>query len=185
MTRKELLPVSGGAKTKFTTKRGDLFLKIFSKCNSVVQAARAVEISPTTIYRHLKEDPAFAKKFEAAQDLVLDGLETEAYRRGVTGVKKAVYFQGRLVGYEMVYSDRMLEMLLRGRSDKYSNKTSVDVSGSVEHKVDIEDIRGKILEKALSRGVTFENEEPEEADFEEMEGPPEGPGDDQGGDQDE
>ena len=168
MTRKELLP-SGSRPPKFSEKRQALFLKMFSKCNSIVQACKAADISSTTVYKELKKQGGFALQFEAANDLVLDNLEAEAYRRGVTGVKKAIYFQGRLVGHELVYSDKMLEMLLRGRSDKYSNKTSVEVSGKVDHNIDVTDIRSKILEKALSRGITFDNEEAQDAEFEDVE----------------
>ena len=180
MTRKELLPATGGAKVKFTEKRKEVFLRIFTKCNSVTQAAKAVRISTNCVYDHLRNDTTFAKLYEKAQDLVLDNLEAEAYRRGVTGVKKPVYYQGRLVGYELTYSDKLLEMLLRGRSDKYSNKTSLEVKGQIDHKVDIKDIKEKLLEKALSRGIILENDEVEDVDFEEV------PEDDsQGGDTDE
>ena len=171
MTRKELLP-AGSRPSKFSEKRQDLFLKMFSKCNSVLQASKAAGISASTVYTTIRKDDQFAEKFEAANDLILDNLEAEAYRRGVTGVKEAIYFQGRLVGYKLNYSDKMLEMLLRGRSDKYSNKTSVEVKGEIDHKIDVEDIRGKILEKALSRGITFDNEEAQEAEFEEVEKAP-------------
>ena len=41
-------------------------------------------------------------------------LEDEAVRRAVEGCKKAIFYQGKVVGYETEYSDQL--MLLRASS---------------------------------------------------------------------
>lgn len=166
--KKDLLPRrnSPGPKIKFTPELQDLFLRVFSECNSIRQAAIAVKIDSKTVYNHKRDNPEFAEKLKAAEAEVLDKLEEEAYRRAVKGVKKPVYYQGALVGYELTYSDKLLEMLLRGRAkDKYGNTSSVKVEGSIEHNVTVESVKEKLLDKVLQRGIVFDAEEAEDAEI--------------------
>lgn len=161
MTRKRSLPARIGGK-QFTPRHKEAFLKIFSETNSVKQAAKAIGFTRACVYKHLKSDDEFREKFDEVNAAIVDNLEAEAYRRAVKGVKKPVYYQGELVGYELTYSDKLLEMLLRGRSDKYSNKTSLEVKGSIEHNHSVDSVKEKLLEKAVSRGLQIEDAEYEE-----------------------
>lgn len=171
MTRRKSLPIKvGGGEKGFTDRHKEIFLKIFEETNSVKRAAEEIGFSRQCIYQHLKKDPDFYEAFEKVNDVILDNLEAEAYRRAVKGVKTPEYYQGRLVGYKLTYSDKLLEMLLRGRSDKYSNKSSIKVEGDVNHHHNIDSIKEKLLHKALKNGVVFD-QEPEDAEFEEIEGP--------------
>jgi hypothetical protein len=164
MTRRDSLPArkprgpnkEPSVARKFTPEVQEIFIRVFTECNSVSQAAKAVGVTTMTVYRAKKEDPNFADLFQKANEVILDNLEKEAYRRAVTGVKKPVYYQGRLVGYELTYSDRLLEMLLRGRSDKYHNKSEVAVGGKVEVEVTAITAKQKLLERVLERGITID-----------------------------
>lgn len=58
-------------------------------------------------------DPEFAERFHEARELYRDRLEAEVERRAVHGVLQPVYRGGRKVGSVRVYSDRLLELLLK------------------------------------------------------------------------
>lgn len=158
MSRKESLP---SVNVKFDDRRKKLFLDLFPKMGSVVKTAALVKINPATVHRHLREDEQFRKAFEEANDALVDELEAEAIRRAKDGVKKPIFKDGRVVGYEVVYSDRLLEMLLRGRSDRYKNSTNVKVSGEVDHNVNVNSAKDKLLEKIRSAGVVIDSVEHE------------------------
>ena len=170
MSRSKSLPRKKTNKSKFDKKLQTLFLKVFSECNSIRQAALACQISPTAVYKAKKDNPEFAKLLQEAEELVLDNLEKEAYRRAVKGVKKPVYYQGQLVGYELTYSDKLLEMLLRGRDrERYGNNTNLNVSGEVNHNIKVDDVKDRLMKMAISRGAVIEHkDEAEDADFEEV-----------------
>lgn len=163
--KKELLPQKRrGGKVKFDAKRQELFLKIFKECNSITQAAKAVSISTNTVYEAKASDLDFRASLERAERDILSNLEEEAYRRAVKGVKKAVYHQGRLVGYELQYSDRLLEMMLRARDrDRYTQSTNINVQGKVEHDIGGNVVMEKLLERALRMKVIKKGEDIEDA----------------------
>lgn len=74
--------------------------------------------------------PGYPEAFAAARDMAADLAEEAARRRAIQGVRKAVWWRGALVGYETVYSDRLLEVLLTGlRPDKYRRRVDQTVSG--------------------------------------------------------
>ncbi len=163
MSRKKSIPVKTPATRplKFNGHRKNTFLKVFAECNSVKKAASLCGISAKTVYEHLKNDEEFAKKFEETNREIEDALEAEAYRRAVTGVKTPVYYKGECIGYELKYSDRLLEMLLAGRSDRYKKKSQVEVSGNVEHTVSVENAKDKLMKKLLNKGIVIEGESQE------------------------
>lgn len=154
--KKELLPRrKKGGQIKFTPSKQEIFLKIFKECNSIKQAAKAVQISTTAVYKAKDNDVNFRAALEEAERDILSNLEAEAYRRAVTGVKKAVYHQGRLIGYEIQYSDRLLEMMLRARDrERYCQSTNINVNGKVQHEVGGSLVMEKLLERALRLGTS-------------------------------
>lgn len=83
-------------------------------------ASREAGVARQRIYEWLDSDPAFRHEFELARETAHDALEAEAFRRGVEGWDEPVFYQGERVGEIRRYSDRMLELLLRGaRPAKY------------------------------------------------------------------
>jgi len=55
--------------------------------------------------------------------MALTALEDEMIRRGHEGLRKAVRYKGKVVGYETEYSDRLLELALKGNApDKYRER---------------------------------------------------------------
>ena len=57
-------------------------------------------------------------------------MEDHAIKRGTQGTRKPVYQKGRLVGFEQVYSDSLLQFMLKGLSPKrYRERISVTGKG--------------------------------------------------------
>lgn len=74
-------------------------------------------------------DPDFSARWDDAIEFAADAAEAEAFRRGVHGYEKDVYFKGEKVGKEVVYSDRMLELTLKARRpERFRDNHSVEHS---------------------------------------------------------
>lgn len=65
-----------------------------------------------------------------------DMLEKEALRRAVKGVKKPVYQGGELVGHVQVYSDSLMQTLLKAaRPDKFKDRVQSESTTVSEVKI--------------------------------------------------
>jgi len=113
-------------RTKKTDKKGDAFIQsLIATGGNVSEACKAESIGRTAAYRWRNDDPEFASRWDAAVEVGVDQLETEARRRAFKGVKKPVYQGGKLVGHIQEYSDTLLIFLLKGnRKEKYSERST-------------------------------------------------------------
>jgi hypothetical protein len=109
-------------------QRQILFLEEYSRTGLFVQTCSKFNINPETVYLLKKKDSRFARALQAAKDLFTESLEREAFRRGVTGYLRGVYYQGMLVAKERYHSDRLLELALKARDPKYREHVSVDAT---------------------------------------------------------
>lgn len=58
-------------------------------------------------------------------------LEDEAVRRGHEGVRKAIRYKGKIVGYETEFSDTLLMFQIKaGNPEKYRERTDNRLSGA-------------------------------------------------------
>lgn len=96
----------------------DAFLGHLAECGILSDAAAAVGVDRTTVWRRRQDDADFSKAFDEAIEMAADKLEAEARRRAIDGVEEPVYQGGQLVGTRMVYSDSLLALLLKGRRKK-------------------------------------------------------------------
>lgn len=152
-------PARRPVKKRLTQKRGlskkDAFLAAYKLTASITHAAASAHIERGLHYRWLKDDPAYATAFSAAQDEAAQALEDEAVRRAHLGIEEPVIYQG-LLQYEWnprtkrftkrplvirKYSDRLLELLLKAwKPDKY-NRERVEHSGPdgrpIETKIEV------------------------------------------------
>lgn len=97
--RGETGPNTGGnLGTAFTYARKQAYCKalIEARGNRHV-AARKIGVHRATVTRHYQEDPQFKEDLDGAMEEYRNILVQEAHRRGVEGVKKPLYFQGRRV----------------------------------------------------------------------------------------
>src|SRR5689334_17864049 len=98
---------------KRTPDRVAKFLEVLAETARVTVAAEAIKVHRSTVYAWRKEDPEFAKAWDAAEALAVDVLEEAAIARALEGG-----------------SDRLLIMLLRAkRPERYREK--VDLGGAV------------------------------------------------------
>jgi hypothetical protein len=68
-------------------------------------------------------------------------IRAEIHRRGVDGVKRAIYHDGRVVGHKKEYSDQLLMFLAKSRMpQEFGDKQTVDhvhkFEGAAEQLVD-------------------------------------------------
>lgn len=122
--------------SKRTPEIEAVFLLGLAKGYSVTTAALAVKIGRRTVFdwRQASEatlDPEtgiyaddFCVRWEAAVAAGVELLEDEAHRRAFHGFERPVYQKGELVGQETVYSDTLMQLLLKGKAPrKYADRT--------------------------------------------------------------
>ena len=107
---------------KLTRARQEQFLKALADTGSVTTAVATARTSRTRVYELRKTDPAFAAKWEEAEEIATDRLEEEARRRAIEGVAQPLVSAGKLVrgddGQPITvrhYSDNLLLGLLKAR----------------------------------------------------------------------
>jgi Helix-turn-helix domain len=100
----------------FTPRKRAIALEALAGGASVAEAARAAQVSPTTIYNCEKRDKEFASLCRAARARAGAGsLDTLAWQHGVTGVEEDVIQGGKVVGRRLKRSDAVFKMILEGR----------------------------------------------------------------------
>jgi hypothetical protein len=98
------------------------FAALASSCN-VTQSAVSVGISRRRVHQLRCSDKEFAKRFEDAIDQGTDALEAEARRRAKDGFTRPIFYQGKKVGDERLYSDALMITLLKAhRPEKFREK---------------------------------------------------------------
>ncbi len=116
---------------KLTATRKRKLLAAIAAGNTLTGAAKLAGVSAQTVTNERRRDPEFDRQVDEAQDGFAEHLETEAYRRAVTGVQRKVYWKGEYCGDEIVYADRLLETMLRARHPKYKRDDSTKVQVAV------------------------------------------------------
>lgn len=106
------------------------FLKAYARLGTITHAAEAAGINRDTHSDWLRKDPDYAEAFEEAKAAFAERLEHEAIRRAVEGYEEPVFQGGELVGTRLRYSDRLMELLLKGHlPDKYRERQEIRISG--------------------------------------------------------
>jgi len=120
------------------------FLAAFAVCGQVCQASRWCKLNRNSHYGWMRDDPSYPARFADAEKRALRTLRDEAVRRARDGLRKAVWYKGKVVGYETEYSDTLLATLLKSLDPEFRDKTESEV------KLDVNvDIRAAIL-RAIS-----------------------------------
>lgn len=122
-----------------TSKQRTKFLDAYATEGTITAACEASGVSYYQYRKELDAYKTFEDDCEVAKQQFADRLEGELFRRAVHGVKKGIYYQGEVVGYEMVKSDKLLEVAVKAaKREKYSQK--------VDHTLDIpQDLPERIL----------------------------------------
>jgi len=123
-------------------------------------------VSGVSVRQHkewLRSDWAYAADYDEALTMAAHALETEARRRAL-GYSAPVWYKGKKVGEEKVYSDSLLQFLLKGAlPEKYREaQVGAQVNVKVEMTEEAAEARERRLNELLSELVT-------EAEYEEVE----------------
>ena len=115
-----------------TDRAREKFIAVLSESCNVSEAARAAGIGRQTAYEWRAADPSFAAEWEEAEQYAADRLEREAWRRAVEGTQKPVFHKGEVCGFISEYSDRMLEILLKGhKPEKFTERFKTENTGTM------------------------------------------------------
>jgi hypothetical protein len=139
------------------------FLEVLRATCNVSESAIAARIRRRLAYQWRDKDEEFRAAWDDAEQEATDALEREAWRRAVEGVDKPVTFKGEITDTYKEYSDRLLEMLLRGhRPHKYKDRVSAEVSGPGGGPIQTEDMSARdIIASELAR-LAARKEPPED-----------------------
>jgi hypothetical protein len=129
-----------------------LFLKLFLRSGMFEISAKGADSSETTVRRWMKEDEKFAASFKQVRALYIEGLESEADRRGARGMPRLRFYQGQVVldprtGKALVereYSDALLMFRLRALKPRMYRESGVVGD---EEKVHVKLYRGVDVEQ--------------------------------------
>lgn len=109
------------------------YLVALSRSWNFAQAALAAGVDRGTGYnwrQNVPPDPAFMTALTEANNLFVERAEAEMWRRGIDGVEKPVYQQGRMVGTVREFDTTAAIFMLKGaKPDKYRDRFGLEHSG--------------------------------------------------------
>ena len=119
----------------------DWVLEELMKKPVLIHVARVLDLNPLELKRAIAEDEDFAAQVEEAESIGVQNAEEAAWNRGVDGVKSIVYKDGvpviivdpetgnNTILKKVKYSDKLLELVLKSRDDRYGDRQKIEVSG--------------------------------------------------------
>jgi hypothetical protein len=111
-----------------TDEKKGRFLDLLAKGHTVGWCAHKAGVHRRYLYEVREKDPVFAAAWAEAWEAGGEALEEEARRRAFSGVRKPVYYQGRVVGHIREFSDLLVIFLLKGRKPEVYRE-SLEVTG--------------------------------------------------------
>jgi hypothetical protein len=106
------------------------YLGFLRACPAPRMAREAAGVSSGSVANWRRQIEGFAAlEREAVQD-AKDTLLASAYNRAVHGVVKPVFQLGNLVGYEREYSDKLMEVLLKGMLKEFKPEPPKETAGT-------------------------------------------------------
>jgi hypothetical protein len=113
------------------------FLNVLARTGSTKKAAMAVKLTPRALLLARDRIPDFAKNWDMAIEIYREFVADEKIRqRAIDGQKKAVWYQGEIVGYEITYDSGLTQFWARANMrDKYGDKSEIKVTGGLTHGV--------------------------------------------------
>lgn len=115
------------------------FLAAFGVCGQIGKAARWCKLHRHAHYNWMQEDPTYPARFAEAEKKAIRTLRDEAVRRAHDGLRKPVWYKGKIVGYETEYSDTLLLGLLKGLDPEFRDQSDIpaQAGSSFDNKVAI------------------------------------------------
>ena len=143
-------PTGNSPGRRVTDEEWEIFFQtVVTSGGNVTRACERIKLSRMAVYEKRHKDPAFAERLLEAEAAGADALEDEATRRAFEGVQEPVgFFQG--VSYETrtVYSDSLIQFLLKGKKpNKYRERVSTENVNVDVTPEDGDAVRNEILRK--------------------------------------
>lgn len=114
------------------TIRFEKFLLALSSGLSVSGAAKAAGVSHRAMYDRRNRDTEFAVAWQDAVKAGVDVLEDEAFRRGVEGVERRIFYKAKCIDVVREYSDALLIALLKARApERYRERHKISHGATV------------------------------------------------------
>lgn len=128
-------------KGRFDTEMREGYLSLIREGITNKDAAAACGAGTKYFKRRRDADPEFEQAYQEARADGDDVIRAEIKRRGVDGVKRAIYHDGKVVGHKQEYSDPLLMFLAKSRmptefGDKQTIEHSHKFEGAAEQLVD-------------------------------------------------
>lgn len=119
------------------TEIKEQYLALIRNGSTNRDAAAACGCGTKYFQKRRKADPQFEEDYQDARKDGDDIIRAEIMRRGVDGVKRAIYHDGKVVGYKQEYSDQLLMFLAKSRmpeefGDKLTTEHNVKFDGAAE-----------------------------------------------------
>lgn len=128
--------------TPITSKARTRFLTELRETANVAHSARMAGHTRNAFYFHRSRHPEFAEAWEDAMGEAVDNLEAEARRRAMDGYKAIAHVtQNGKVTMHTVYSDRLMEVLLKGhRPERYVERMHLSGPGGAPIQISFSDL---------------------------------------------
>lgn len=132
----EIIPKgTGGTKRNLTLEVWNKYLGVLSTNGGFrFAAAQAVGISEHAVNKAIEGCPTMRRHYMHALEESVERLEATAHSRATEGVEMPMLYKGEVVAHYTRFSDRMLEVLLKGNApEKFRDNVSVNanVNGGV------------------------------------------------------
>lgn len=122
-----------GEKPRVVSARKRRFLNEFRHTANIAEAARRAGVHRSMPYQWAKRDLEFKRLMDEAENEAVDGIEKVAHNLATGAYTRMVVSAGKVLGEETIYSERMIELLLRARRpERYNQKQQIEHSGSLK-----------------------------------------------------
>lgn len=117
---------------KGLTKKQWMVLDEFRASGSVRAVCKRLGVSKNSFYRWLSTNVLFRQHYEAMRDAVADVLEAVMLDRAINGTRRAVYHQGKRIGWEREWDTKLQTYILQRFRPEYANDGNHRLMGPSE-----------------------------------------------------
>lgn len=117
----------------FTDERAELFLEYYLENGVFYHAAAAAGVESTAVRDRMRADPNFAARVTEAKEQHTDRLVAQAVKLALVGTKRPIVGgkdKDQIVAHERIYSERLLELLLKTRREEFRCRDKVEDEGN-------------------------------------------------------
>jgi len=125
--------------------RQKAFLEANAICGNVSRAAEAAGIHRATHYKWMDEDSEYKRAFEDSESQFCDRVRDMVRRRAIDGVPEPIIWQGTIIRDRdtnevitvLKRSDRILELLAKGKCPEFRDKQEITGPGGGALKIEV------------------------------------------------